>query len=160
MATSSKALRPTLCPEPATPSDDSRNHLARARIIFRVAIPQRSKNLFRRDWQIHDPHPHRVIDGVSDGRRDLGDGALTDLLTLKRRCTRIAADEDRLQGTEVLDVRYLVFAKIQGCNPPIFHHHLFGESVTDSLNNAAVDLSLVTDRIQNRRDVMNRIELA
>src|SRR5262245_3872148 len=160
MATSSKGLRPTLCPEPATPSDDSGNHLARARIIFRVAIPQRSKNLFRRDWQIHDPHPHRVIDGVSDGRRDLGDGAFTDLFALERRRARIATDEGRLQGTQVLDVRYLVFAKVQGCYPPIFHRHLFGESVTDSLNNAAVDLPLVTDRIQNRRNIMDRIELA
>src|SRR5262249_1975619 len=140
-------LRPAICPEPATTSNDSRSHLERARIIFRVAISQRSKNLFRRDWQIHDPHPHRVIDGVRDDRRDLGNVAFADLLTLEWRRARIAADEGRLQGTKVLDVRYFVFAEVQGYDPPIFYHHLFRESVTHSLNNAAVDLPLVADRI-------------
>src|SRR5262245_19925652 len=160
MATFSKALRPTLYPESATPSNDSRNHLARARIIFWVAIPQRSKNLFRRDWQIHDPYADGIVNRVCYRRRNLGDGAFTDLFTLERRRARIAADEGCLQGTEVLDVRYFVFTEVQGYDPPIFYHHLFRESVTHALNNAAVDLPLVADRIQNRRDVMNRIELA
>ena len=128
-------------------------------IFFRGRL-QRSKNFFRGDRQIHDPHAHGVIDGVCDGRRHLGDRAFPDFFALKRGCPILPAHERGLQRHKILYVRYFVFAQVGRHDSAVFHHHLFHQSVAHALHNAAVDLPLVPHWIQNRRNVMNGVQLA
>src|SRR5262245_39500542 len=129
-------------------------------LVCRLASLQRAKNFFSGDGQVHDPHAHRVIDSVGDGRGHLGDRAFADFFALKWSCPILSVHERGFQRHQIFYVRDLVFAQIGRHDSAVFHDHLFHQGVAHALHNAAIDLPLEPHWIQNCRHVMHGVQPA
>src|SRR5262252_1216536 len=71
--------------------------IPRPPFLFTGLLMQGVENFLRGNRQIHNPHAHRIVDRVSDGRRHLRNSAFPDFFALKRRRAGVAMHQRRLE---------------------------------------------------------------
>src|SRR6185436_12575294 len=127
-----------------------------SRPITLLTISHRPIDFLSRDRQVLDPHTHRIFDRIGNRRRRWADRVLADPFDFVRTDAFRASKNYRLESGDIFDSGDLILAEVSHLDAPVLHRQILDQSVTDSLHDTAVDLTLMTHGIHNHARVVCR----
>ena len=116
---------------------------------------EQAVDLLGSDGEIVDPHAYGVVDRVGDGRRGGNVGKLADGLALEGGRSLALGEKHGLKARDVPAGGQLEVAEVERLDVPFRHGHVLHDAKPEPLNDAAVYLPLVCDRVQDGPDVVD-----
>ena len=127
---------------------------------LRVSFAHRRIDLFRGNRQIFYSYANGVFDRIGDRRRHRRDWILADAFDVVRANAVIARNDNRLERWNILDRGNFVLPEVRYFDMSVSNRKMLDQTVADSLNNAAIDLALMSGWIHDRAGVVRRSQFA
>ena len=117
-------------------------------------VAQTFEHFFRADRQLAQSHAHRIEHRIGDRRRQRDIAHLADRGGRERCRTAAARQKNGFELGYVHDRRQLVVAEMRGNHRAVFQNNPLAHGLADGLDQPALDLSLMGDRVDDGSDIM------